>query len=192
MAKKYEFQPDKPYSTWLSKLQLTKLQQKQVLKWCLYALILIILSLLQDVVLCRFRILGGTTALVPCGIFTICMLEDTQRGSIFALVSSCLFYLSGTAPGAHVIVLITVLSVVLRATQQTYLQTGFPAVLFSTLLAMVLYELIIFGFCLLVGQVTVGKYMSFAVPAVFSIAVVPVLYPFVKAIHRIGGEAWRE
>ena len=69
MAKKYEFQPDKPYSSRLNKLQLTKQQQKQVLKWCLYALLLIVLSVLQDVVLCRMRLFGGTTDLVPCGIF---------------------------------------------------------------------------------------------------------------------------
>ena len=192
MAKKYEFQPDRPYSTWLNKLQLTRLQRKQVLKWCLYALVLIILSLLQDVVLCRFRFFGGTTALVPCGIFTICMLEDTQQGSVFALVASWLFLLSGTAPGAHVIVLITVLSVLLCAIQQTFLQPGFLAVVFSAFLAMVLYELAVFGFCLLVGQVTVGKYMSFVVPAVSTIAVVPVIYPFVKSIHGIGGAVWNE
>jgi hypothetical protein len=192
MAKKYEFQPDKPYATWLSKLQLTKQQQKQVLKWCLYALVLIILSLLQDVVLCRFRFLGGTTALVPCGIFTICMLEDPQQGSIFALVSSYLFVLSGSSPGAHVIVLITVLSVLLCAIQRTYLQVGFLSVLFSTILAMAIYELAIFGFCLLVGQVPVGEYMSFVMPAVFSVATVPVIYPFAKAIHGIGGNAWKE
>ena len=192
MAKKYEFQPDKPYSTWLSKLQLTKQQRKQVLKWCLYALVLIVLSLMQDVVLCRFRFWGGTTALVPCGIFTICMLEGTQKGCIFALVASFMFLLSGSSPGAHAIVLITVLSVLLCAMQQTYLQVGFPAVLLSTVLAMVLYEAAIFGFCLLVGQVTIGKYMSFVIPAALSIAVVPLIYPFVKAIHGIGGGIWNE
>ncbi len=192
MAKKYEFQPDKPYSTWLSKLQLTRLQRRQVLKWCLYALVLLILSLLQDVVLCRFRFFGGTTALVPCGIFTICMLEDTQQGSVFALVASCLFVLSGAAPGAHVIVLITALSVLICAIQQTYLQPGFLAVVFSSVLAMALYELAVFGFCLLVGQVTVGKYMSFVVPAVSCLAVAPIIYPFVKAIHGIGGTVWNE
>ena len=192
MAKKYEFQPDKPYATWLSKLQLTKYQQKQVLKWFLYALVLIILSLLQDVVLCRFRFWGGTTALVPCGIFTICMLENPQQGSIFALVSSFLFVMSGSAPGAHVIVLITVLSVLLCAIQHTYLQVGFLSVLLSTVLAMAIYDLAIFGFCLLVEQVPIGKYMSFVMPAAFSAAVVPVIYPFVKAIHGIGGKAWKE
>ena len=192
MAKKYEFQPDKPYATWLSKLQLTRLQQKQLLKWCLYALVLVILSLFQDVVLCRFRFLGGTTALVPCGIFAICMLEDIQKGSVFALVSACLFFWSGSAPGAHVIILITLLAIVLCVLQQAYLQPGFPAVVFSTTAAMFLYELAVFAFCLLVGQTTPGKYMSFLIPAASSVVVVPLIYPFIKAISRIGGDTWKE
>ena len=66
MAKKYEFQPDKPYSNWLSKLQLTKQQQKQTLKWCLYALLLVVLSVAQDVVLCRMRIFGGKIGRASC------------------------------------------------------------------------------------------------------------------------------
>ena len=192
MAKKYEFQPDKPYSSWLNKLQLTKLQQKQLLKWFLYALVLIVLSVLQDVVMCRVRFFGGTTALVPCGIFTISMLEGTQRGSVFALVSSTLYLLSGSAPGIHVIVVIPLLAILISAFQQAYMHAGFPAVHFCTTVAMAIYELAIFGFCLLVEQVPIGKYMSFVIPAVFSAAVVPVIYPFVKAIHGIGGKAWKE
>ena len=97
MAKKYEFQPDRPYATWLSKLHLTKLQQKQLLKWFFYALVLLALSVLQDVVLCRMRLWGGTTDLLPCAIFTICLLEGTQRGCVFALTASVFYLLSGSA-----------------------------------------------------------------------------------------------
>lgn len=192
MAKKYEFQPDKPYSNWLSKLQLTKLQQKQVLKWSLYALVLIVLSLLQDVVMCRMRFWGGTTDLIPCAIFTICILEGTQRGCVFALVASILYLLSGSAPGAHVLVLITVLAVLVTAFLQTYLHRSFLATLLCALLAMVAYELSIFGFCLLLELVTPDRIMSFLIPAAFSVLVIPVIYPIVKAISAIGGEAWRE
>ena len=192
MAKKYEFQPDKPYSTWLNKLQLTKLQQKHVLKWGLYALMLIVLSLLQDVVMCRMRFFSGTTDLIPCAIFTICLLEGTHRGSVFALVASILFLISGSAPGAHVLVLITVLAVLATAFQQTYLHPGFVATVLCSTLAMAAYELAIFGFCLLVGQITPDRLMGFLVPVVLSLAVIPVIYPFAKAIHTIGGEAWKE
>ena len=76
--------------------------------------------------------------------------------------------------------------------RQAYLRKGLSALMLCLTLAMVLYELAVFGFCLLLGQVTVGKYMCFLVPAVSSIAVVPVIYPFVKSIHGIGGVAWNE
>ena len=57
MAKKYEFKPDKPRSGILSKLFLTKQQRRSVLKWTLYAVMLVALSVLQDVLFSRFRFL---------------------------------------------------------------------------------------------------------------------------------------
>ena len=192
MAKKYEFQPDKPYSTWLNKLQLTQTQRKQLLKWCLYALILVFLSVVQDVMLCRLRFFGGTTELVPCGIFLICLLEGSQRGCIFALVASWLYLLSGSAPGPHVLVLITVIAVVICALRQSYLQPGFWAALLCTGIAMTLYELGVFAFCLLLGYVTLGRFVSFMVPAFLSLPAVPLIYPTLKAIGGIGGKTWKE
>jgi len=192
MAKKYEFQPDKPYSSWLNKLQLTPQQRKQVLKWSLYALLLIILSVLQDVVLCRARLFGGTTDLVPCGIFIICILEGTQQSCIFALVSAFLYLLSGSSPGPHVLVLITVLAMLAAAIRQTYLRPSLLATLLATLFAMALYELAIFAFCLLLGQVTADRLVAFLVPAGLSVVVVPFVYPIAKAISTIGGTAWKE
>lgn len=192
MAKKYEFQPDKPYATWLSKLQLTRQQQKQTLRWTLYALILLVLSLAQDVVLCRFRLFGGTTELVPCGIFIISIMEGTQKGSVFSLIAAGFYLLSGSAPGPHVLVLITVMAVLVSALRQTYLHPRFPAVLMCVALAMLVYELGVFGLCLLLGQVTIARYMTFLVPAVTSLAVVPLVYPLAKVIGKIGGETWKE
>ena len=192
MAKKYEFQPDRPYSTWLSKLQLTRQQQKQVLKWALHALILIILSVVQDVILCRMRFLGGTTDLVPCGIFIICVLEGTHRGSVFSLIAAFLYLLSGSSPGPHVLVLITVLAVVVTALRQTYLHPGFPATFLCTAMALAVYELAVFGFCLLIGYTTADRFVSFMVPAVLTLAAVPVVYPLAKAVSAIGGNLWKE
>ena len=74
MAKKHEFKPDKPQTSLLSHLLLTSRQRKACLKWGLYMLMLLVLSILQDVLLCHFRIMGASTELVPCGIFLICLL----------------------------------------------------------------------------------------------------------------------
>lgn len=192
MAKKYDFRPDKPHSNWLSHLQLTKQQRKQVLKWSLYALMLVILSVLQDVVLCRLRVFGGSTELVPCGIFLICILEGSHRSCIFSLIAAMLYLFSGSSPGPHVLVLITVPAIFAAILRQTYLQPGLMSTLLCTLLAMALYELAVFAFCLLLGYVTVGHFLSFVVPALLSPVAVPVLYPIAHSIAAIGGESWKE
>ena len=80
MAKKYEFKPDKPRSGFLNKLFLTQKQRRSLLKWSLYAAVLIVVSLLQDVVLCRMDIHGATTELVPCAIFLVCIMEGVETG----------------------------------------------------------------------------------------------------------------
>lgn len=192
MAKKYEFQPDKPYSSWLNQLQLTKQQRKQWLKWSLYALLLIVMSVLQDVVLCRLRFFGGSTDLVPCTIFVICILEGSQKGSVFALAAAFFYLLSGTSPGPHILVLITVLAVLASALRQAYLQPGLPATFLCAVLSMALYELTVFAYCLLVGITTSAHLVSFMVPALLSMAVIPLIYPFAKAIGAIGGNLWNE
>ena len=192
MAKKYEFQPDKPYATWLSKLQLTRQQQKNLLKWFLYALLLVIVSVIQDVVLCRLRISGGTTDLVPCAIMLVCLVEGTQRGSPFALAAAFFYLRSGSAPGPQVLVLITVLVTAVTAFYQAYLRPGFPAALLCVIVFMAFYELGVFAFCMLLDQVSFSRYMSFVVPAVLSLISVPVLYPIMRFIGSVGGETWKE
>lgn len=192
MARKYEFQPDKPYSNWLAKLQLTKLQQRQVLKWGLYALLMILLSVFQDVVLCRLRFFGGTTDLVPCGIFLICVLEGSHQGSVFSLVASVLYLLSGSAPGPHALILITLLAILSSILRQTFLQPTLLSALLCTLLPMLVYESLVFAFCLLLGQVTFSRYLSFLVSAVLSPIAVPVLYLIAQPIMAVGGKSWKE
>ncbi len=192
MAKKYEFQPDKPRSSWLSKLYLTKLQRKRVLKWFLYALSVLVLSLLQDVVLCNFRLNGATTELVPVAIFLICILEGTERGCVFALVSSALYLFSGTAAGPHAMVFITGLAILVCIFRQSLLQKTFSSVLLCMILAMACYELLIFVSAIFLGYTYAARFIGFVITTGLSLLAVPVLYPIYVSISSIGGESWKE
>ena len=187
MAKKYEFKPDKPRSGLLSKLALTQKQQRSLLKWTLYALVLVALSVVQDVVLSRYRLLGGTTELVPCGIFLICILEGVERGSLFSLIASLCYLFSGSAAGYYSVVFITVLAVMVTAFRQGYLQQGFSAALLCVAGAMLLYELLVFGITLFLGLTKLKAFYSFLISAALSLPAVPLLYPLLKAI---GGKQW--
>ena len=190
MARKYEFKPDKPRSGWLDKLVLTPLQRRSLLKWTLYALVLVVLSVLQDVLLSRVRLFGGTTELVPCGIFLICVLEGMERGSVFALIASLAYLFSGSAAGAYSVVFITTLAVLVTAFRQSYLQKGFGAAFLCVSVAMVVYELAVFVIVWFLGYVRAANFLGFPITALLTLPVIFPLYPIFLAIG--GGDVWND
>ena len=192
MAKKHEFRPDKPRTGFLSKLYLTKKQRRSLLKWCLYGLVLLMLSVLQDVIFSRLRIGGASTDLVPCGIFLICMLEGIHTGSVFALVASLMYLFTGTAPGAYAMVLLVVLAVFLCVFRQAYLQKDFSSVVLCSAVGMFLYELLVFVMGLFLGLTIPSRITGFCITAGISTVALPLLYPVAKSIRSIGGDVWKE
>lgn len=192
MAKKNEFQPDKPKATLLNRLHLTRLQRRKLLKWVLYSLVLLVFSLVQDVMLCHFRVLGASTDLVPCGIFLICLLEGMESGCIFALISSAMYLFSGSAPGIHALVLLTFIAIFASYFRQSFLQKGFSAAMLCTVLSLFLYELLIYAFGLFLGQTQPGWILSFVITAGMTSLAAPVIYPVLVKIGSIGGQIWKE
>ena len=190
MARKNEFKPDKPYSGFWEKLLLTRLQRKVLLKWCLYALLLVALSVLQDVLLCRVRIFGATTELVPCGIFLVCLLEGADRGCIFALVAALLYFFSGSAAGIHVILFLPAAAIGATWVRQRFFQSGFGAAFICTAAAMVVYELAVFVIGVFLGLTTASRVGSFLLTALLTMIPVPVIYVILRAIG--GGDIWKE
>ena len=176
----------------MNKLYLTQKQRRALLKWVLYSLVLVFLSVLQDVLLCRMDIFGATTELVPCGIFLICLLEGLETGSVFSLIASCLYLFSGSAAGNHSIVLITAISIFVTFLRQSYLQSGWGAAVLCTLLAMLLYELSVFALGLFFGQTYLRRIGVFALTALLSTVAAPLLYAIFQSIGKIGGQTWKE
>ena len=192
MAKKQEFRPDKPKSSILSHLILTRKQQKTLLKWVFYTLLLILVSVIQDVLLSQVRVLGATTELIPCAIFLICLLEGVETGSVFTLVASLLYLFSGTAPGPYSMVAITFYGVGVCVFRQAYLQESFSSAFLCTSVAMLAYELTNFLFGLFLGLTPLARFYGFLITAGLSLLSVPILYPIMKAIGAFGGYQWKE
>lgn len=192
MAKKYEFKPDRPDSGLLHKLYLTQKQRRTLLKWLLYGLMLLVLSVLQDVILCRVRLFGAATELVPCGIFLICVTVGAESGCVFSLVAAFLYLFSGTAAGYYCVVFITVLAVAVTLLRQSYLRRSFSSTMLCVATAMLVYEVSVFAFGLFLGLTTFSRMGGFLVTSVLSLVAAPILYPVVNAISTIGGESWKE
>lgn len=192
MRIKNEFKSDKPHSGFWGKLYLTRKQRKNLLKWSLYGVLLVVLSLLQDVVLCKFRLFGATTELVPVGIILICILEGAESGSIFALVASMAYLFSGTAAGPYSMVFITVLAIGVSIFRQAYLQKGFGAAVLCAGSAIIVYQLLQYLMGLFLGLTAPARILGFLITAFLSVLAIPALYPVSLCIEKIGGETWKE
>lgn len=193
MAKKrYDFKPDREGPDLLSHFSLTKKQQQNLLKWTLYGIVLMLLSVLQDCILFNMRIFGSTTDLVPCAIVAICVLEGAESGSSFALIGSLLFYASGSSCGIHAIPILTFCAVGAAIFRQNYLRKGFAATLLCTAVATALYEMAGFAVALVLGMTFAGRWIIILTMSGLSTVAVSLLYKIFIAIGKIGGESWKE
>ena len=192
MAGKYEFRPDKEGSSIWNKLYLTPKQRLLLLKWALYGFVFVAVSVVQDVVLSRMQVMDATTDLVPCAIFLICLAEGTENGSVFALIGSLAYLFSGTAPGNYVVPFITIAAVLVTIFRQALLQKGFLAALLCAGAALLVYESAVFATGLFLKLTYLERYVGFLVTTALTLIAIPILYPIIKAISTIGGEAWKD
>ena len=85
-------------SQWLSqlrKLHITRSQWRTFFKWVLYAAAFVATVVIQSVILSRNPILGAKVNLVPYFVGCVCIIEGADSGSVFALIASLVWALSG-------------------------------------------------------------------------------------------------
>ena len=192
MAKrKYEFRPDKTQASLLNKLYLTPQQRLSILRWVLYALMLVVLSVVQDVVLCKLNIFGATTDLVPCAIILICVELGAEKGSLFSLIAALLYKFSGSSPGYYVIALIPLLGILAALVRQNLFRKSLSSTLLCACIAFILYETGIFLFGLLFQNTSLNRGIRFGITTVLSLLTYPILYPITTAIEKIGEKTWK-
>ncbi len=190
--KKQEFRPDRRGTSQLSKLWPTPRQQLRLLRWLLYGVICLVGLLLQDVLLYRVNVAGGCTDLLPCLVLMIAIIQGVETGSVFALAASVLYFFSGSAPGFYVIALLTFVAVLMVVFRQAFLRRGFWTVVLCTALGMLLYELGLFAVSLFLKLTFFSRVGSVLFTVALSLLAVPVFYPVLLAIGKLGGEAWEE
>jgi hypothetical protein len=192
VAKKYDFRPDPEGSGDFGKLLLTKLQRRSLMRWSSYAAICVFGLLLQDVFLSRVTMFGARTDIVPCLILMICTMQGAEIGSVFALTAACLYYFSGSAPGPYVIPVLVGIAVFLVIFRQSYLKQGFLTILICAAVGMIMYEICIFCIGLFLERTTADRFDIFVTTALISLAAVPVAYPILMSIGKLGGDTWKE
>lgn len=190
--KTIEFKPDVKGFDLFKRLYMTRQQRKRLLKWGLYAIVCVLLLVIQDVIMCRLSIFGGTTDLAVAAILLITVLEGTETGSVFVLIASLLYLFSGSAPGPYAVALLTFLGVGASLFRQVFWHRNFSSTVLCGGIAMVLYELAVFIVGLLMQLTLFNRIGVFFVTGLLSVAVMLPLYPLFYTIGKIGGETWKE
>lgn len=189
---KYEFKPDVQGKNLIQLLHLTRLQQLTLLKWTLYALVCLVLLIIQDVIMSRVHFWNATTDLVPMAILLIAVMEDSDNGSLFSLLASMIYVFSGSAPGPYVIAFLTVLSIAAAIFRQIFWRRGFTSNVLCAGTALMLYEIAVYATGLFLGLTYWSRIGVFLFTGIISFALMLALYPLIRVIGKIGGEIWKE
>ena len=187
-----EFRPDKQRIDWAGKLHITRQQRDRLLKWGSYVLLLILLLVIQDVLMSKVSIFGATTDLLAAAILLITVIEGVETGSVFVLIATVLFYFTGSAPGPYTVALLPVLGIGACMFRQRYWHRNLSSIVLCAGLALMIYELAVFGLGIFTGMTHWGRSFVFVGTGVLSWAVMLPLYPLIHRIGQIGGNTWKE
>lgn len=193
MARKNkEFQPDVQHPDTLGKLLMTKKQWQRFLKWLLFSGVCLLGLIVQDVVMSRFSWFDATTDLAVCCILTVCVLQGAEDGCLFTLIASVVFYYSGSAPGPYCIPLLTVIAVFATMFRQSFLSQGLMTLIICVGAGLLAYELAVFLIGVFLEHTTWDRVTRFLLSAAYTTVAVPLLYPMMVGIGKIGGQLWTE
>ena len=188
----YEFKPDPKGTTFWKRLYLTQVQRKHLLKWGLYALLCVFLLVIQDSMLSAFRIFGSTTDLAAAVIILIAIHEGMEKGGLFALLASTIYWCAGSAPGPYAIAYITFLAIGASYVRQSLWRRSFGSTGICTAVVIFIYEMAIFGTGIFQGLTIWTRLGVFLSTVLLSCVVMIPVYPVVRAIGKIGGDSWIE
>ena len=188
----YEFKPDPKGTNFFKKLYLTQVQRLKLLKWGLYALLCLFLLVIQDSMLSAFRFCGATTDLAAAVIILIAIHEGLEKGGLFALVASTIYWCAGSAPGPYTIAFITILTIGANYFRQSIWRRNFGSTGLCTAVTILVYELAVFGVGIFQGLTIWARLGVFILTAILSILVMFPVYFAVRAIGKIGGDSWTE
>lgn len=190
--KRNEFRPDPTTSTWLKTRKLTRLQKLRLLKWVLYALIVILCLVIQDVIMSQLRLFGATTDLAVGAILLITVIEGTDVGSLFVLIASMLYWFSGSAPTPVCIALLTAFGIGATMFRQMFWHRSRGTLTLCACLALTLYELGLFVTGLSQGLTYWGRLHSYLLTSIYTSLIMIPLYSLVCKTGLIGGNTWKE
>lgn len=192
MRRAEEFRPDSETTAFIKLLHVTPQQRLTLIRWTLYVLMVILAITLQDVIFSRITLMHACLDLPATVILLLTILEGSEVGSLFVLLASIFYYFSGSAPGAYSVGFLSIFGTVASLLRQTYWHRSSGSIVLCTGIAILMYEIGLFGAGLFLELTSFRYFMRFIMTALYSAVMVIPLYPLCYRIGLIGGNTWKE
>lgn len=171
----------------LDKLYITPKQWLHILRWTLYALLLLLAMMLQTVVFGGRTIFGTHPDLVPLVIVCVCLREGAERGGTFALLASLFWYLAGAEQGSICIAVLTIVPVVGSLLCRAMLASRFVPCFVIALVTLFLEQTVMFALKYFFDGLAGIWFLRELLPCVaVSMLFQPPIYWLVGRIGKIG------
>ena len=178
-------------------IHLTKRQWQGILKWSLYALLTLLVLLLQTSVLSSRPVLGTKLAPLPALIVCVCVREGPEKGGLYAVLASLFWCFSGADFGNLSVAVIPIGAMLAAVLCRAVLTLRFVPTALCCLAVTLVNASVIFLFKLILPPTVplianpptaaLENYWQVLLPGVgLSMVFVPIHYALVKLIGRIG------
>lgn len=187
-----EFKPDTSGVSPFKSLRFTRLQWLQLLRWVAYIGVCVLCLVVQDTIMSRIVIFGGTTDLAVAAMLLITVIEGCDVGSVFILIASTIYYFSGSAPGPYCVGLLTIFGLFASLFRQSVWHRSRGSIVLCAALAAIVYEIGLHVVGMFLGLTLWYRFPRFLVTGLLTAAVMFPLYAIIHRIGQIGGYTWKE
>lgn len=162
-------------------------RSKTALMWGLYAILFLLVLVIQSVFLGRVRVLGGKFDLLPMVIVCIALWTGHEKAALFGLIAALVWQMAGAEDGIVAIVTYPLTAALAGWLFDSWLPRGFLPCLLLCLVACLCQQCLVFLLKYYVEGISLSLALRIPVTAALSCLAVPVLYGLSKAIGKVGG-----
>ncbi len=161
---------------------------RNIIMWVLYALLFLIVMLVQTTAFGRMRFFGVKLNLMPVAMVCIAMGVGHEAGGLFGLIAALIWYALGADDGSMSIVTFTVTGILAAWLCDNVFPRRLVPALIMGLGALILHEGALFLVKFYLGSATGRHGLWVLITAGLSLLTCPVIYGLAKLIRKAGGE----
>lgn len=169
-------------------------RRDQIYKWCIYALGLFPIWVLDAFVLSRYPLLGITPTLLPLAVSAVAVLEGALPGSGFGLAVGLLWTLAYPGSSSLLVFGMALAGFLVGIVSQYALNQNFLGCLICSAAVLAVQEVVRLLAGLFTQIAPIQSLLQVAVPEfLWSLCWMPLVYLIFRSIfRRVGAPAWRD